>query len=419
VGAEVGEPNLQRGTMTGRTTSLTVRTKRRGTRLLGLLGVGLMLSGCWPQIGYGPDHRRQNPDETAITAGTVASLRQAWAVDVATDDEPIVSGGRVFVGYDTTSTFGVQATGVATGSTLWNRTIARIDPAFTAELQPVTTATGQVWASYSAARRDGQQCGAAQVRLEPADGAGDPGNREGGVLGHPPVEAGGAVVQVRTLFPDSPDCGREITTLNVTPSSGPAWSYRPPGGQIPGLPSVRGERIFVPVGNELLTLPLNGCGAATCAPTWTIDLGAPVRDVVIGGGEAFALTSDPASGQARLTAVRFDGSVSWTATVGASDGRLAHAGDRVYVVASGTGERADTLQAFAGTGCGRPTCAPVWSAQLGGAGSATGAVIAGDRTSEVVLVGRDGNPQGMSVSDAHLLVTTGSRLLAFTPAQPG
>ena len=66
-------------TMAGAFTSLTTTAGTRGARPLAALAVGLLLSGCWSQIGFGPQQRRQNPDEhpCADGVGDLRALRHA------------------------------------------------------------------------------------------------------------------------------------------------------------------------------------------------------------------------------------------------------------------------------------------------------------------------------------------------------
>jgi hypothetical protein len=65
------------------------------------------------------------------------------------------------------------------------------------------------------------------------------------------------------------------------------------------------------------------------------------------------------------------------------------AGDVVYVGRSGS------VVAYPVAGCGAELCSPVTFFDVGG------------------------DPQGMSVADGRLFVTTGTRLVAFAPQQPG
>lgn len=65
-------------------------------RGLWVFGLGLVLVGCWPAAGQGPDRRAFNPLETVISAGSVGSLEEAWTFGpVHPPDDP---SGPVWVG---------------------------------------------------------------------------------------------------------------------------------------------------------------------------------------------------------------------------------------------------------------------------------------------------------------------------------
>ena len=54
---------------------------RRTRRGWGSIGLVLLLSGCWPMVGQGPDRNAHNPMATAISPATAGSLHEAWRVD--------------------------------------------------------------------------------------------------------------------------------------------------------------------------------------------------------------------------------------------------------------------------------------------------------------------------------------------------
>lgn len=417
----------------------------RAARATGALALGLVLSGCWTHVGFGPERQRFNANERSLTATNVAGLQEAWSVDLATDDEPIVSDGRVFVGHGTSSRYAVRALDVATGATAWDYDeIGEAPPGFTLSAPPVSVASGRVWASYESRNPALGRCGGVQLQIDPADGT---ATREPGRVGYPPAEADGAVAQVRTEFTSSPGCGEETTALHVTPTSGSSWTYPIDDERPVGLPVITGRQVVVPVGADVLAFPLDGCGAATCTPTWTADLDGPhtrvgsIEQLVAGDGRLFAVTSNPEARRAVLVALDLDGTVAWNAEVGGADGRLALAGDRLFLLNSGTGGLLDTLQSFPTSGCaGGRGCAPLWTAEVGVASLGEGPVVAGD----VVYVGRSdsvvaypvtgcgseicspiaffdvgGDPTGLSVANGHLFVTTGTRLVALAPRQAG
>jgi hypothetical protein len=411
-------------------------------RVATALAISLLLSSCWTQVGFGPERQRFNPTEQALTADNAATLHEEWAVELLTDDEPIVSDGRVFVGHGTPTTYAWRAVDAATGATEWEYVDGRQPADFPMIATPVTVAAGQVWASYAVRSPELGRCGGVQLKLDPADGT---ATRQPGVIGYPPAEAGGAIAQIRTRI-SSPDCGSEVTTLQVTPASGTPWSYTIDGSGPVGLPAIIGQQVIVSVDSDVLSFPLNGCGAPTCAPTWTSAVGNPgdaaeIAQLVVGAGHVFVVTTNSQSQRAVLVALRLDGTFAWNAEVGGSNGRLALAGDRLFLLNSGTGVFLNTLQAFDASGCGSERgCTPLWRAEVGVASLGEGPVVAGgvvyagrsdsvvgypvdgcgaEFCSPIAFVDVGGDPQGMSVSDGRLFVTTGTRLVALAPQQPG
>jgi hypothetical protein len=98
------------------------RTHRIGLAV-GIVGMVVLLGGCWPAPGAGPDRSAYNAIERGFDAGSVAGFTELWT---ATTDEteprgvshPIVSDGAVFV----SSTHSVHAFDEATGATRWVKT---------------------------------------------------------------------------------------------------------------------------------------------------------------------------------------------------------------------------------------------------------------------------------------------------------
>lgn len=421
--------------MVERSTRRARIARTRGIRALGVVMVGLVLSGCWSQIGYGPERRRFNPAETGLTIDNVERLQQAWAVDVATGDEPIVSAGRVVVRDSTRSTLGVRAFDVASGASLWDTQLVALPSEYwVLESAPVTTVSELLRVSYRWLS-SGADCETEQLGLDPADGS---VVETGAGLTSPPAQAGNSVARV-VLAPDcnsNPDAPK---WLDVTPASGTGWSYDLTGVESAriGQPTVAGDQVFLSVDSYVLAFALEGCGAATCEPTWRKYVGGTVRTIVAGQDDVyFGLYG-------ALTAVdRATGDDAWTAQIGVGTGKLALAGDTLYAVADGKSQlppETTTLHAFDVRSCSAD-CVPLWSAPLGGLASMSdGPVVAGD----VVYVGRqidgthsvaayaaagceaatcapvaevavDGPPQGMSVAQGHLFVTTGRKLVAYS-----
>lgn len=103
--------------------------RARATRMAAVLVAGVLLSGCWLQIGNGPEHRYANAGEATLTVGNVATLSQAWSVSTGGSvTEPMVSGNQIYVA-NAEGTFTccisarVWALDGGTGASLWSTSI--------------------------------------------------------------------------------------------------------------------------------------------------------------------------------------------------------------------------------------------------------------------------------------------------------
>lgn len=84
---------------------------------------GTVREPVWAQAGYGPGNTGYNPDESMLTAGTVADLKPRWSRSLPADQTdcdgfqalPVVAGGRAF----TSDRFGVYADDATSGRPLW------------------------------------------------------------------------------------------------------------------------------------------------------------------------------------------------------------------------------------------------------------------------------------------------------------
>jgi outer membrane protein assembly factor BamB len=114
------------------------------------------------------------------------------------------------------------------------------------------------------------------------------------------------------------------STLHVLDAAtGEVLWTTPLGSAITDAPAVGQGRVFVPTSDgQLAVLPADGCGAATCAPTWT-------------GTTGSAITVQPA---------------------------IAGTGSSAVVVTGGADGGVD---AFRVTGCGAAACSPLWSGSAG------------------------------------------------------
>lgn len=359
----------------------------------GRAGGDVLAGGCWTQIGYGPGRRRFNPSETGLTIDNVESLAAAWSVNVpGIVTEPMVSGNRVYVtraeSFLTSgvSSAAVRALDAGTGATLWDTSIFPLGGRFAVTPVPVTLVGDQLWSGFGAQTvLAPPACPAGGTRLDAADGT-ILGTTEGPIS--PAVVSG--TVAAHTVRPSTGSCGAATPlTLLVhdVDSAELLWTATLPGsdaGLVLDVPTIVDGRIYVVVEATLHAFPVGGCGASTCSPEWSVDLGSPIDATSpVGGldGQIFVLSE---AGQL-LALDAASGAELWRAPYAAAIGRVAATGDAVYVTARSP-ETTDqnALQVFAANGCGGPSCGPLWTAALGASASiATAPVVAGG----VVYVG--------------------------------
>jgi hypothetical protein len=435
-------------------------TRARGARLrtrwirpaAAVVATGLALSACqWPQVGFGPEHQRHNPSETDLTLDNVASLAPMWSVDVpGARTEPIVADGRVYVTRDIRGTDAggvwVRALSAADGATVWERQIGSgrmpiILPA------PNARFGEQLSAGFAALRSDGS-CVATHGDLDPADGSGAVSTD--GVVVSPAVTAGSVVVRTSVQTEVVAGiCERDPLVVRATDVTTGAELWTASPGDHTSLlggfmPTVADGRVLVTQGSRLHAYAADGCGAATCAPLWSVDLGALVDTpppVAGNQGQAFVLLDTDVGGNltTELVAVSGDdGAVLWRTDLGVPDGGMdgrpwiAVGGDVVYVTSPD-----NRLRAFAADGCGMPSCEPLWSASISDvpgppvvAGGVvhvgtTGEVYAFDASgcgspscSPVASIRSPGWAGDLSVAQGKLFVAGGDTVTAYAPTQP-
>jgi outer membrane protein assembly factor BamB len=365
-------------------------------------GVALLcalLAGCWwEQPGFGADHSRHNPFEKALRPDNVASLTPQWSVTAqGTFSEPVTNRDLVFsTRSDGGTTGSVQAFDVDSGDVAWEHTLP---PSSFASLRPSGAAFvgGDLQVGYYGTNDPfgPPPCGDI-TRLDP--GTGD-------VLGteraNPPVSsivtAGPVTAHVEVTGCSPPGGGRLVVRDRAT--SDVLWRGGNGGAIPPTIDLVQG-RIYTTVGSELAAYDLEGCGAATCAPVWTVNLEAEQSGPAIAAGglvyvfETFVVPLPPPEldfGQGRVRALSAEtGADVWQAElawdfppggdaqvygIAVADGTLYVAGTRQ--MRSGNG----VLEAYDADGCGQTRCEPLWSAPLptfSGAADLAWPVVAGD-----------------------------------------
>ena len=188
------------------------------------------------------------------------------------------------------------------------------------------------------------------------------------------------------------------------------WSARLGSGTTGPVAVTAGVAYAVSNGGTLSAFPADGCGTATCAPTWTAHPGGTLFGPSVASGAAFVT-----SGDGKLLAYDAAGcgaktcDPSWTA--GAGSGVAAPpavSGAVVY-----TGSTDGTVSAFKSGGCGGSTCSPAWSASVGS--PVTGAPTLGwvaSLSKTVLYVGtQDGHVVALDVAN-------GSRLWSVSVGGP-
>jgi outer membrane protein assembly factor BamB len=180
-----------------------------------------------------------------------------------------------------------------------------------------------------------------RARLTDPDGLGCPGP--------------GPVLEVSRREPDG-----SFTSWRSTTSINMLWNEGP---------TLTGNRVVVLESEATIhAFAVDGCGAPTCAPTWTTTLDAPISILAVpvagASGPIFVLSGDNLAALDRRT-----GAELWRAPLAGLGADLALADGTVYTTSIDWGapdpEQRSQLQAFDADGCGDATCNPLWAASLG------------------------------------------------------
>jgi outer membrane protein assembly factor BamB len=346
-----------------------------GRRVLsGVLAVCLssLLSGCWLQPGFDGGNTRRNPWEHKLTTANVDSLAKAWSVSIPSRNPsvtpPLVLGDRVFLTTSAGPPSGAESSAVvaldaATGRTVWERSIT--SDGIPVSIQRLTFVDGELWAGYWP--QQAGTCPFGTVRLD----------RDGNVLGRDDsrfplshaIQGGRYVVEkFLTECPTDPIAWPPSTlTVRGVDTGETLWSIQP--SSVGGSTIVAGDLVV----DNTRAYRLAGCGAATCAPVWEVDL--PGVSRLVGATPDSDVFYDRAplfgpGGQVEAVS-RETGASRWTAPYGGTSAQHTAIGDEYLYVLSGT-----RMLAFDVDGCGAPTCAPAWSAELPANGRYL--VVAGD-----------------------------------------
>jgi outer membrane protein assembly factor BamB len=337
-----------------------------------LVAGAALLSGCWSQIGADGGHTRNNAVETTLTPATVSGLHEVWSATVpGSVSEPLIWRGRAYVTATTANGTGVRAVSLVDGSTAWETSLlGGVGGEGSLVAGTAVTLVGDQLRSghlgFAPITRVGPVCVTGTDVLDPATGA-----ESGGPPVFPsPTASDGATVAYTALdISPSPDCALRGVDLHVT-SGATSWSASYP--DFPSgafLPTLAGGQVFLSHTSSLDAYAAAGCGAATCSPTWTRDLGAaPATPVAGRTGPVFVSV-----GGDLLALDRTTGAEMWRAPGAGGSIALAH-GTVYAATASGA---TPTLKAFVAAGCGSASCAPTWTATLPGT-AATSVAVGGD-----------------------------------------
>lgn len=300
----------------------------------------LSLTGCWLQPGFDAGNSRANTLESSLTLTNVGTLTEAWSTTASFGGTPLVANGSVFVGgLDADGTTGVEAFDLATGAPEWSADGPATDPVFGIGVEP-TISGDDVWIG---AFPDPAPALATNLSAHAiADGAQTASLTVNGIASHP-VTAGDLVLQTSRTDPFETSTGTLIVRDGTTMAE--LWTAALAGP--PSRPVVAGDLIYVSSGLDVQAFPLAGCGAPTCTPLWTVDLGAhrpEQTDEVVtvvaaspSGGvlvETSSTYTDPSTGRSTptgvLDSISPEGARDWNAIVGHLTS-LVVADDIVYI----------------------------------------------------------------------------------------
>ena len=176
-----------------------------------------------------------------------------------------------------------------------------------------------------------------------------------------PIEANGWTYDPRSRDISGIHAQVHDHTLVATPPSGTGFSVQLPGSAVDVVSD--DTTTFVSSSGVTFAVAAHGCGATTCVPLWSTNLG---PHLALANGTAYGLAYNGvvnAIGTAGCGSPTCSPTWSSPALTG-SIGGIAVDRDHLFVT-TGT-----TLSVFAANGCGAPSCSPVWTTSLGGTLSA-------------------------------------------------
>jgi outer membrane protein assembly factor BamB len=352
------------------------------------VAAALLTSGCWLQVGNGPEHAYFNPGERTLTRANVASLAPEWTghTDGELHSEPIVNGNRVYVSYNRSfvsippggpivARAGVMAMDADTGERVWG---VDISPNMSSELlagmvepSQVVVVGDELWVSYYGETTTGETCAGALVRRDANTGA-NLGTVYSG-RASAVVHFDGKVAWTRQALTPAGSCASTATPQLVVQDAATLTTlWTAPAGTV-DIPAVIGDAILV----AGTAYPAAGCGAAICSALWSADVPTPVHAQAGSPDGHVFLTAGPLGDVDIYSVDPTDGGALWSVpgSLGAFDGGVAIAAGLMYAsVTDGAGMH---LRAYPVEGCGAATCEPAWAARVPIEASYSRPVVAG------------------------------------------
>jgi hypothetical protein len=305
--------------------------------VLAVAALAPLLSGCWLQPDFGPEHQSYNASETTLTREFVGTLHEAWSAPSGISGQPLVASGSVFLGGSEGGDFLVRALDRSTGARRWERNFGAADGfgglLSVAGDQVVVGRTSEI------------------ATLDPATGATLETAGEL-VLDADTAVVAGDVIAYRALRLGQGGGNRLVVRDRTTLQERWTAPIEPFGiGQFGETVSSQGNlylRDSDPTSGDAVikAFPLAGCGAASCSPTATFPVPAPSAPLTTSDVQLLAATDDGdlllkrSASDSRgtafandLVAVTSTGTLDWTLPLLTLDG-VAVAGGTVF--ATGT-----------------------------------------------------------------------------------
>jgi hypothetical protein len=359
---------------------------------------GAATDNSWPQYGHDAQHTGTNPAEHAFNTGNIANVKVTskahFGQDTLDRNGPVVSNGRLYIGGidGNLSVFAADGCGAASCEPLWQ---AHIDGTINFT---VAVANGLVLVGspnvHALFAFPAAGCGAAMCKPvwtgRMQDGATGAVTASGGIAYVGDIS--GHLYAFRTT-----GCGRATCP--------PLWTGVGLPNEALDTPAVGAGFVYVDTflstpelfTGRVLVFPAAGCGAATCKPVWTADIGGPGSGVTVAGNTLFTnsttLFGDGTNTDFHLMAFAAGGCggpvckplrTYFTYDTGVYGSPTIAGG---YVLASGN---ADDLRFIGGVfvyplaGCGKPQCQPTWIGTSFASSAASPPVVVDD----VILVGK-------------------------------